>query len=96
MVFKKKKVEPELNESALSVDVEAHTEEPVFRTEFPCVALGMHKQVNGTEVRYVLVQIPYDPESGDVGFIKELAKDLKEDIIDKFKGEAANFFRSDV
>ena len=99
MVFKKKKVEPELNESVLSVNVDENVGdvvEPEFRTEFPCYALGMHRQVNGTDVRYVLVQIPYDPENGDVGFVKELAKDIKEDIIDKFKTEAVNFFRSEA
>lgn len=92
MVFKKKKEEVVEDEPT----VVGGPVEPEFRSEFPCNALGMHRVVNGTDVRYVLVQIPYDPETGDVGFVKELARDIKEDVIDKFKSEAAEFFRSDV
>lgn len=54
--------------------------------EFKTVALGISKNKEG---RFVLVEIPYDLESGDVGFIKELSIDVFEDIADRFKINAA-------
>jgi len=75
-------------------------EEPVEEVALPPLprkAFSMYPVKAGTSTQYVLVEIGYDPETGDVGFIKELAKDNKEDIIDKLKmANADNLFRSDV
>jgi hypothetical protein len=63
----------------------------------PRKAFGMYPLKQGVSTVYVLVEIGYDPESGDVGFVKELARDIKEDIIDKLKSANADyFFRSDT
>jgi hypothetical protein len=53
---------------------------------YPNVALGLHKVREG---KYALVEIPYDPVSGDVGFINVLAEDVFEDAADRFKISAA-------
>lgn len=65
------------------LEVEQEVNEPrVFKS----VALGISKNKEG---RFVLVEIPYDLESGDVGFVKELSTDVFEDIADRFKINAA-------
>lgn len=58
--------------------------EPVASV-FTNVALGIHRVPHNTGYRYILVEVPYNPETGDTGFIKEIAKDIKEDILDQFK-----------
>ena len=41
--------------------------------------------------RYVVAEIPYDPETGDVGFLKPLNEDIsKEEILNRFKIHAAD------
>lgn len=59
--------------------------EPV-EFNYPNVALSIHKTKEG---RYALVEIPYDPVTGDVGFIKVTSEDVFEDIADRFKISAA-------
>lgn len=49
------------------------------------VALGIHRVQDGPNYKYILVEVPYDLESGDVGFVKELTRGTREDIIDQFK-----------
>lgn len=56
-------------------------------THFTETALGIFKidQVGNVGAKYVLVQVPYDPVTGQAGKVKEVCKDIREDIIDKFK-----------
>lgn len=77
------------------IEVELVEEQPVEEVkpfEYKNKAYGIYRVVEGTDVRYKLVEIGYDPESGDVSPIKELAKDIREDIIDKFKAAAGELF----
>lgn len=72
-----------------------HTEaeepiEEVAPFEFPEVAVSIYREVKGSEVRYVLVEIGYDPSTGDTSPIREVSRDIREDIIDKFKQLAAD------
>lgn len=60
--------------------------EEVTPAGFPYVALGFHPDANG---RFTLVEVPYNPETGDVGFVTELSNDIKEEIINSFKVNAA-------
>jgi hypothetical protein len=53
---------------------------------YPNLALGIYLKENG---KYALVEIPFDPVSGDVGFIKEINVDVFEDIADRFKVNAS-------
>ncbi len=50
-------------------------------------ALGMYatKQEGSVGARYVLVEIPYNPETGETGEAKEVYRDIREDAIEKFK-----------
>lgn len=59
---------------------------PMPQENFPFKAIGMYKLPETSEgTKYVLVEIPYNPETGDVGFVKEMTRDIREDVIDKFK-----------
>lgn len=57
-------------------------------------ALGMFyiKQVGEVGTKYVLVEIPYNPDTGETGKPVEVLKDNREDVIDRFKIEASKFF----
>lgn len=69
-------------------------EELVELKPMPYKAFGMYP-IKGT-TQHVLVEIAYDPETGDTGAVKELSRDIKEDIIDRLKSQVAdNFFRSE-
>lgn len=57
---------------------------------FPQTALGMYAVREGAGTKYVLVRIGYNPESGDVGFVEEVSRDIREDTIDRFKVEVDN------
>lgn len=63
-------------------------------SKFTHQALGMYKipQTGEQGTRYVVVKIPYNPETGETGTILEVCKDIREDSIDKFKVEASAFF----
>lgn len=60
-------------------------------------ALAMYKLKENVQARFVLVEIPFNPETGEVGNIKELCRDIREDVIDKFKIEVDNngYFRNE-
>lgn len=57
------------------------------KSKLPETALGMYPyhdpETKGT--RYAVVKIAYNPETGDVGFVEVVTKDIREDAIDKFK-----------
>jgi hypothetical protein len=74
----------EINPSKASVKEES---EEVQTKSFPNVALGMYSVKDGPGTKYVLVEIPFDPETGDTGYIKEILRDIREDAIDRFKVE---------
>lgn len=80
---------PKEEKEAVTEEVTEQPEQMQQRTDFPQNALGMYpfhdKETGGT--RYALVSIPYDPETGDVGFVKEICRDVREDAIDRFKVE---------
>lgn len=64
--------------------------EQVTPKSFPNIALGMYPVKENSGTKYVLVEIPYDPDSGDIGDIKQILKDIREDVIDRFKVEVDN------
>lgn len=57
---------------------------------FPYIALGMFPIKENTGTKYILVEIPYDPETGTTGKVKQILKDIREDVIDRFKLEVDN------
>lgn len=69
-----------------SKHAEEETESSV-NPKFTETALGMYPyydaETKGT--RYVVVRIPYDPETGLAGKVETVCKDIREDCIDKFK-----------
>lgn len=69
------------------LDEEAKTEEAVeqLQRSYPHSAIGMFPVFENGGTKFVIVEIPYDPKTGDVGFVKEVYKDIREDSIDKFK-----------
>lgn len=74
--------------------VEPEAPEPL--KDYPNKAFSMYPVMKGVSIQYVLVEIPFDPQTGDTGEIKELSRDIKEDIIDRLKTQVADsFFRSE-
>jgi hypothetical protein len=50
-------------------------------------AIGMFKTLQQGELgsKFVIVEIPYNPETMETGQAKEVFRDIREDSIDKFK-----------
>lgn len=88
---KNKKLEIIDAEIVETPEVSAPAEE-VKPFEFKNKAYGIHQIREGTDIRYALIEIGYDPETGDVSPIKMVAKDYRDDTIDKFKQLAADLF----
>lgn len=78
---RKKKTEELNNEE--SVVVENNT------PNFTAVAFGINK---GEGQLFELVEIQYDPKTGQTGNSKVVVRDVFEDIVDKFKINAAEKF----
>lgn len=76
----------EINPSKVS-QVKNEEVEELQTKVFPYSALGIYPVKEGPGTKYVLVEIPYDPETGDTGLIKQILKDIREDTIDRFKVE---------
>lgn len=85
----KRKYSPEmqkrLEEFEKTKDETPNNKYDIPRDIFPNVALGMHTVVEGPATRYVVVEIPYDPETGEVGQVKVLTKDNNADATNYFK-----------
>lgn len=64
--------------------------EQVIPKAYPHVALGMYPVKENSGTKYILIEIPYDPETGDIGEVKQILKDIREDVIDRFKLEVDN------
>jgi hypothetical protein len=68
--------------------------EPTHNTEvvsssksYPEMAIGMYRipQDGTVSAKFVLIEIPYDPTTGETGQAKEVYRDIREDSIEKFK-----------
>jgi hypothetical protein len=47
--------------------------------------LGIYAKKTAEGTRYILVEIGFNPETGETSGVKELVSDFKEETIDKFK-----------
>lgn len=58
-------------------------------TDLTHKAYGIAKVITENGAVYQLVEIGYDPQTGKVGELKPVYKDVYEDVVDKFKTTVA-------